>query len=406
MYDSIQQAWINTTIDKVLGTFVGATADFAGLPGLVPGPAAGKTNAFLRSDGTWTEIAGVSHNITSITNDTNQKHSDIMNNLSAVTDDILIIKDIIAEDKYQYTAYVHNGTNWEAMDGNYDAENVYFKNDFIFTEAIGSITIPSSGNTVVPAAGKNIVEFLSSIFVQEEAPMISPPYAEIVLNNINNTYEVGSSYTPGYTIYLNRGTYSYDESTGVTEVRCSVEDTIGSPISNEWSKLYDTVTITDDFRYEVKGTVTYSDGNIPHTNLGNPYLEGQIKSKTIDVKTKNAVTGYRKGFYGTFSDKIEQLTSNEIRTLPSSEKALTNNTSFLINIPVGAKRVVIAYPSYLRDLTSVKDVNALNTDIVSSFRKEFIDVEGFNGYKAKPYKVYILDYAFGAIVPNSYYVTI
>jgi hypothetical protein len=59
------------------------------------------------------------------------------------------------------------------MDGNYNAENVYFKNDFIFTEPVGTVNIPESGSTTVAAAGKNIKEFLSSLFAQEENPMIS-----------------------------------------------------------------------------------------------------------------------------------------------------------------------------------------------------------------------------------------
>jgi hypothetical protein len=31
------------------------------------------------------------------------------------------------------------------MDGNYNAENVYFSKNMIFTEPVGTITIPSSG---------------------------------------------------------------------------------------------------------------------------------------------------------------------------------------------------------------------------------------------------------------------
>ena len=35
--------------------------------------------------------------------------------------DIAIIKDPVADGKYQYTAYVYNGSVWTAMDGNYNA---------------------------------------------------------------------------------------------------------------------------------------------------------------------------------------------------------------------------------------------------------------------------------------------
>jgi hypothetical protein len=42
------------------------------------------------------------------------------------------------------------------MDGNYNADNVYFDDDFIFTESVGTVVIPESGSTKVAAAGKNI----------------------------------------------------------------------------------------------------------------------------------------------------------------------------------------------------------------------------------------------------------
>jgi hypothetical protein len=45
---------------------------------------------------------------------------------------------------------------WCAMDGNYNADNVYFDDDLIFTESVGTVVIPESGSTKVAAAGKNI----------------------------------------------------------------------------------------------------------------------------------------------------------------------------------------------------------------------------------------------------------
>ena len=323
-----------------------------------------------------------------------------------LVDDILIIKDLIADGKYTHTAYVYDGENWVAMDGNYTADNVYFKNDFIFTEPVGTVTIPASGNTTVSAAGKNIKEFLNSLFAQEELPMISEPKVIISLNNSNATQEVGSSYTPGYSIIVEGGEYSYGPATEVKPVSCSVTDTIGNPTSYEWSKTCSPVIVSDNMVYEVNGTVTYSDGTIPYTNLGNPYPDGQIKSNTVTVKSQNKVQGHRNTFTGTFTVKKDELTSGDIRTLTASNKNLTNGASFNISIPVGAMRVVIAYPARLRDLTSVKDVNALNADIVSSFKKELINVEGFNGYDAISYKVYTLDYAFGASTTNTYKVVI
>lgn len=408
VYDLTKSAWVNATVDEVIQAFVGATANSAGVAGLVPAPALGQTDAFLKSDGTWAKIS-TSQNITSIVNDSGKSHEDIMNEVAKVetpvTDDILIVKDLIADDKYAHTAYVYSGTKWEAMDGNYDAENVYFKDDFIFTEPVGTVTIPASGNVVVPAAGKNVKEFLTTLFAQEENPDIIPPSADIYLTSTTTSYEVGSTFSPGYTIRFYGGSYEFGPTTGVEMTNHAIQDTLGNK-STQSSATFNSVTVDDGFNYQAYGTITYSNGNIPLTNLGNEYSEGQILTDTIEAISKTVVVGHRNTFFGTFTTKEETVSSDDIRSLKASNKALTNGSTFSINIPIGAMRVVIAYPADLRELTSVKDVNALGADIVSSFKEISVQVKGYNNYKSKEYRVYILDYAFGAVASNVYNVTI
>ena len=55
----------------------------------------------------------------------------------AAKGDIAIVREVIYGDKKQYTAYVYTGSAWAAMDGNYDAENVYVADDLTFTADIG-----------------------------------------------------------------------------------------------------------------------------------------------------------------------------------------------------------------------------------------------------------------------------
>ena len=56
--------------------------------------------------------------------------------------DIAIVKALIADDKHEYTAYVYSAVDgWRAMDGNYNAENVYFTEDLLTTSAVGNITL-------------------------------------------------------------------------------------------------------------------------------------------------------------------------------------------------------------------------------------------------------------------------
>jgi hypothetical protein len=94
------------------------------------------------------------------------------------------------------------------MDGNYRADNVYFDEDFIFTKAIGTVSIPSSGNTVVSAAGKNLQEFFASIFAEEEYP--STPTTNVTLNSDNiGTKEVGTKISVSYYFTPTSGDYPY-----------------------------------------------------------------------------------------------------------------------------------------------------------------------------------------------------
>lgn len=94
--------------------------------------------------------------------------------------DIAIIKRVIASEKYEYTAYVYNGISWCAMDGNYNAENVYFDKDLVTTSAIGNITL-TNGQATIAAAGKNLKQVFDTIFVKEKNPSVTQPSVSVSL---------------------------------------------------------------------------------------------------------------------------------------------------------------------------------------------------------------------------------
>lgn len=321
-----------------------------------------------------------------------------------IVGDIVIIKDIISSDKYQYTGYVYDGENWVAMDGNYNAENIYFDEDFIFTEDVGTIKIPEEGNITVAAAGKNLKEFLSTVFAKEENPIIIPPSATIKLNPITNSYEVGTEYTPQYSITFNAGSYSYGPTpTGVTATY-KVTDTIGNNTLNTFSGTFDTITIDDDTEYSINAEVSYSDGVIPKTNLQNDYPDGQIKAGILPILTTTAtVKGYRNFFYGTLSDKSE-LNSDIIRGLVGK----TTNKTFSINVPVGAQQVLFAFPKVSDDddFESAKNVNAMNSEVKLRFQKQIVPVAGVNGYAPIDYNVFVLEYVNPTTDTNVYNIII
>lgn len=274
------------------------------------------------------------------------------------------------------------------MDGNYDASNVYFSEDLTTTTAIGNITL-TDGQATIAAAGKNLKEVFETIFVKEKNPEITYPFITLTFAQAGS-YEVGSSVTPSYTAILNPGSYTYGPATGITATAWTVTDTNGNSKTYR-NGTFSSFTVTDTIKYRITAKADYSDGEIPVTNLGNDYIDGQISASSAS-KTSSAVTGYRKTFYGTVTDKND-LTNTKIRALKSSTSALENGSTVSVNVPIGALRVVFAYPASLQDLSSVKDVNGLEAEIVSSFSKTTVNVEGANGYDAIEYKVYYIDFA-------------
>ena len=316
--------------------------------------------------------------------------------------DIAIIKRVIASEKYEYTAYVYNGSAWVAMDGNYNAENVYFDKDLVTTSAVGNITL-TNGQATIAAAGKNLKQVFDTIFVKEKNPSVTQPSVEVSLAGAG-AKEVGTKVTPSYTAKFSAGKYEFGPATGCSITSWSVTDSNGSEAQSTAIGNFAEITVEDDTNYKVIATGNYSEGAIPVTNVGNEYTAGKI---AVGSKSANssAITGYRNSFYGTLTEKGE-LTSDIIRSLNKSNKALTNGNSFDITIPVGAKRVVFAYPATLRDVTSVKDVNGLNAEISGAFTKSTLSVEGLNNFQGINYKVYVTDFAEAVATANIYKVTI
>lgn len=369
---------------------IGANSTSDGQAGLVPAPAAGDVNRYLRSDGKWVAIVA---QVFELENVDNVDHIELIdNNTTGKTlaiGDVAIVKDIIVEGNYQHTAYVYDGLEWAAMDGNYNAENVYFDEDFIFTKALGTVTIPSSGSTTVKAAGKNLKEFFAGLFAAEQNPSATKPSASIALQSAASV-EAGTSYEPSYAITFSKGKYTYGPDTGITATY-AVTDTNGGSNSVASGKL-STFIVDDTTEYKISATVSYTEGAIPVSNLGNPVESKKIAAGTIDLVT-DAVKGYRNAFYGTLTEK-NTLTSDIIRGLNKTNADVTTGSVMTVNIPVGAMRVVIAYEATIQDLTSVLDKNDSNANIVSGFGEpQIIAVEGADHHSAIDYKVYVMDFA-------------
>lgn len=282
-----------------------------------------------------------------------------------------------------------------------DPDTVVFPEGLSTTYAIGKVTLTNGMATLVEPGG-TLTDFFN-IFIDEKNPSTTQPSVSLTFSQAGS-YEVGSYVTPNYSATLKPGSYTYGPATGIVATGWEITDTAGNSASTT-SGSFDEFQVIDGISYKITAKATYEAGTIPVTNTGNEYPAGQIAAGSKSA-TSSAVTGYRSSFYGTLTAKTDPA-SDVVRGLKTrTTKALAAGSTFEITIPVGALRVMFAYPATLRDVSSVKDDNGLSAEIASSFSKQTIEVEGANGYDAISYKLYILDYANANDTANKYIVTI
>lgn len=310
--------------------------------------------------------------------------------------DIAIVKAAIFTDaenesnsKYSYTSYVYNGSAWAAMDGNYNADNVYFSDDMMVTKEIGYITL-TNGQGTIPSRGKNLSEVFEAMFVKEQNPTTTQPSVNLTFSQAG-AYEVGSVVSPTYSATFNAGSYTYGPATGVTVSSWEISDTAGHTASTASGSFAD-VTVTDSTNYKITAKANHTAGATPLTNKGNEYAAGKIAAGSKS-KTSSAITGYRSFFYGVLDTSSAEapLTSAIVRGLTNGG-AYNASKTFTLNGSATAKRIVVAIPSNSTraGLKEVILTSAMNTPITDSYVKTTaaVQVEGANGATAIDYNVY------------------
>ena len=286
--------------------------------------------------------------------------------------------------KKSYTAYVYDEGAWKAMDGNYDAGNVYFGKDITYTVGIGTLAKPS-GSATFNAKGKSLEQVLSSLMAKEANPDKTEPAVSFTSQGGIGTYEIGTKKDLSYGIALSAGSYTYGPATGITAQSWSVAcDGVTKTTANG---TFENV-VAEASAKRMVATATYGDGAIPVTNLGNAYPAGKIVGGS-----KSANSGEYKGvrymFWGPMTDAGAELSSANIRALAHKE-AGSKKTLSTFGAGAGAKKVVVAVPAGYK-ITKVLMPSALNADVTALFVKQGTQsqVEGANGYAAAAYDVYV-----------------
>ena len=296
--------------------------------------------------------------------------------------DIAVIDTIIDTKNVNKTAYMYNGTQWVALNGNVEADKVILTSDITMAgnyTQVGNLTKTQTGTATFATKGLSVADALLQIFSKRLQPTItaSPSLGNVTISK-TGAVECGTSI----------------ESVTVSAVTDAGPFTMGDQ-DGDYSEL----------SYRV--TAQYGDGVVANDNLGsasNP--EVKIASGSCN-KTSSKITVFRKFFYGTAASVPAAIDSDFIRGLTNSTGACSNGKKFSITIPDGAKIVVIAYPATFRDLTLVKDVNAMGTPLTDEFAANLqtVQVAGANGYAPIDYKVYAYKPA-ASLSANTYDVTI
>ena len=305
-----------------------------------------------------------------------------------------------ANNKYSYTGYVYNGTDWAAMDGNYNAKNVYFDEDLVLTQTFGKYAVSSSvPNVTVNATGMSMYDLIMDAYSEKKNPNKNNPKVSAFSVTGNGSsltsFEVGTTVTPQWTSTFNEGSYTYKSSvsnttitpvsgTGVTatawevkqgnEVIGTVED--GTAASSFIIGDGDASAVSGTVSYSV--TADYSDGNYALTNLNTlPDSEVRIAAGTTDVKT-DTLTYVRKMFgAGTAEETVD---SAVIRAMVgATASAVGSSAPFEFKAAAGDTKVIFAYPKALTTKTPKFEIFTMAWGETSGFVSSEVEVADARG---------------------------
>lgn len=308
--------------------------------------------------------------------------------------DTAIVKRVIFGDKTSYTAYVYDG-EWKAMDGNYNAKNVYFDKNLTYTANIGVKTVPSSGSGTIAAEGMNVEDVLASILAEEKNPSKTAPTVTIGTQTNFGTFEIGTKKNLVYGATLSAGSYTYGPATGITAQSWEASCTGIVDKKSTASGTFENV-VAEATPKKITVKATYNEGAVPKTNLGNLYPEGKIAAGSASTDSKT-LTGVRHMFYGVVKSADFTLDSAHIRSL--NNEAAAKKTIDTFDAGKDALKVIVACPAGY-NVTKVTLPSAMGADATADFVKQSgtVQVEGAEGYTAAAYSVWVFE---PAAIPSS-----
>lgn len=327
------------------------------------------------------------------------------------------------------TAYMYDGEKWCALDGNYDASNVYFNDDITLAgdyTAIGNVKL---SDKTLSAKGKSLDQLMQSIFTKELYPTKDTPTIALS-GDSDQTGEVGTTFSlPTVKVTVSDvGSYTYGPATGInfpigdlTIAECastSTKSTItgasnkksnstaavkNSTVSLTASNAKGTVYTDSAISFTFDAVGSYTQGAMPVTNLGNDYESVRIAAGDAhcDARTVKR-TGWRNYWYGfvstTTAAGLTRITDsaasnyNKVtdgtKTLIAGGAAISNKTLPTITAVAGDRMPVVVFPTAAKKkVASATMPSSLNAPV--TFTKiGTVALAGANGASAVSYDIW------------------
>lgn len=327
------------------------------------------------------------------------------------------------------TAYMYDGEKWCALDGNYDASNVYFNNDITLAGDYTTVGNVKLSEKTLSAKGKSLEQLMQNIFTKELYPSNDLPTIALS-GDSDQSGEVGTTFTlPTVKVTVSDvGSYTYGPATGInfpigklTIAECASTSTLSnitgasnkksnttaavknSTVSLTASNAKGTVYTDSAISYVFDAAGEYTEGAMPVTNLGNNYESKKIAAGTAhcDARTIKR-TGWRNYWYGfvstTTAAGLTRITDsaatnyNKVtdgtKTLTAGGAAISNKTLPTITAAAGDRMPVVVFPtSAKKKVTSASMPSSLNAPV--TFTKiGTVNLAGANGASAVSYDIW------------------
>jgi hypothetical protein len=301
-----------------------------------------------------------------------------------------------------------------------DASKVIFDQEVTTGYAVGNIKL-TNGKGILAEKGATLLQVMKNIWTKANPPTVEQPSVTVSIS-MSGSYEAGYPISQRtYTATFDKGSYEYDDDTGVTVTKWVIDGKETTTSAVSMSGTLSSITVTENTNTRLTATAHHTAGIVPKDSLGDDDVNSQISAGSVTGYSAY-LTGYRNTFYGVLTSK-DALTNSNIRTvcwkstMKQSNANWYNGKTFTISIPKSTDatpiyRVLIAYPATLQDLTEVIDKNDSNANIVSGFTLvkdadgNLLKIGGYQNYSPIEYKVYIQDFANPYDAANTYTVKI